>query len=97
MSIIINGSPTKPFHMERGLWQGDSLSLFLFVLVVEVLNRLLSKAQECGFIEGIKVGKDGIMLSHLQFVDDTILFYLKNLEVMVNTRCILDYFGICQA
>lgn len=41
MSIIINGSPTKPFWMEKGLRQGDLLSLFLFVMVAEVLYKLL--------------------------------------------------------
>ena len=46
MSIMVNGSPTKPFHMERGLQQGDLLSLFLFVLVAEVLNKLLYRAGE---------------------------------------------------
>ena len=44
MSIIINDSLAKPFHMERGLKQGDPFSPFLFVFVAEVLNRLISKA-----------------------------------------------------
>ena len=50
MSIIINGSPTKPFRMERGLRQGDPLSPFLFVLVANVLNRLLRKVVSCGLV-----------------------------------------------
>ena len=51
MSIILNGSPTKPFHMEHCLRQGDPSSPFLFVLVVDVLNRMLGKAKSEGIIE----------------------------------------------
>ena len=63
--MLINGSPTKPFRMERGLSQGAPLSLFLFVLVVEVLNRLVATAIDKGFIETLKVGRKNIDLLHL--------------------------------
>ena len=94
MSIIINGSATKPFRMEHGLRQGDPLSPFLFVLVVDVLNRLLSKAVSCGLVEGIEVGSHRVGLSHLQFADDTILFAPSKKEVLVSLRHILGYFGL---
>ncbi|XP_057740275.1 uncharacterized protein LOC130957436 [Arachis stenosperma] len=44
ISIQVNGSPSKAFKMERGLRQGDPLSSFLFVLVVDVLNRMIGEA-----------------------------------------------------
>ncbi|XP_016207494.1 uncharacterized protein LOC107647967 [Arachis ipaensis] len=73
ISILINGSPSKPFKMERGLRQGDLLLPFLFVLVVDVLNRMIGEAVRNGQISPFLVGQDNIELSHLQFADDTIL------------------------
>jgi len=37
----VNESPTYEFHFERGLQQGDPLSLFLFPLRAEGLNVLV--------------------------------------------------------
>ena len=94
MSIIINGSLSKPFRMERGLWQEDPLSPFLFVLVAEVLNRLLGKAVSMGLTEGIELGSSRVTLSHLQFVDDTILFAPMKQEILFYIRRILNCFGL---
>lgn len=43
-SVMINGSLTDEFHLERGLRQGYSLSPFLFLLAAEGLSIMLKKA-----------------------------------------------------
>ena len=45
-SILINGGLEGFFGSSRGILQGDSLSPLLFVIVMEALSRLLSRAIE---------------------------------------------------
>ena len=74
MSILINGSLTKPFHIEKGLRQGDPLSPFLFVLIADVLNCIVNKAVEASLVKGLESGKLKAKLTHLQFANGTICF-----------------------
>ncbi|XP_058726723.1 uncharacterized protein LOC131598107 [Vicia villosa] len=72
MSVIVNGSPTKEFLVERGLRQGDPISPFLFVIVAEGLKALVGRAVANGDFVGFNVnGK--CFIDILQFVDDTLL------------------------
>ncbi|XP_025656413.1 uncharacterized mitochondrial protein AtMg01250-like [Arachis hypogaea] len=92
ISIMVNGSPSKPFKMERGLRQGDPLSPFLFVLVMDVLNRMIGEAVRNGRISPLLVGRDNIELSHLQFADNTILFCPLEEETLRNYKRLLRCF-----
>lgn len=95
VSILPNGSPTKPFKLERGLRQGDSLSPFLFVLVVDVLNLLIEKETNLNLWYGIEVCKNGpIILFHLQFADDTVLFSSPDPQSLHNIRKVLILFQL---
>ncbi|XP_072072020.1 uncharacterized protein [Arachis hypogaea] len=91
MLVLINGSPSKPFKMERGLRQGDPLSPFLFVLVVDVLHRMVGEAVRIGRISPLVVGRDSVELLHLQFADDTILFCPPENQTMKNYKRLLRW------
>ncbi|WMV18960.1 hypothetical protein MTR67_012345 [Solanum verrucosum] len=51
-SILINRNPCGFFPSNRGLRQGDPLSLFLFILAMEGLNNLFQNARANGWIRG---------------------------------------------
>ncbi|XP_071728405.1 uncharacterized protein [Rutidosis leptorrhynchoides] len=44
VSILVNGSPTKEFALQKGVRQGDPLSPYLFTMVAEGLNHLTKLA-----------------------------------------------------
>ena len=94
-SVIINGSPEGFFDSSRGLRQEDPLSPLLFLLLMEILSRMLKRVKEEGFIKGFSVGAaglDGLSVSHLLYVDDTILFCDNDLEKLVHIRLVLTCF-----
>ena len=64
----------ESFKRERGLWQEDPLSPYLFILCTKVLSGLIVKAQERKALHGIKMARDALEISHLSFADDSIFF-----------------------
>ncbi|GJV78901.1 RNA-directed DNA polymerase, eukaryota, reverse transcriptase zinc-binding domain protein [Tanacetum coccineum] len=67
-SVLINASPTSKFSIQRGLRQGDPLSPFLFILVMEGLHCAISNAVNSSLIRGVKIGSSDIILSHLFYL-----------------------------
>lgn len=70
MSVLVNGSTTGEFQLPKGIRQGDPLSLFLFLIVVEGLSCLMRKVVEMKEYDGIEIGRNKILIRHLQFPDD---------------------------
>ena len=76
-SIMVNGSPTGFFQSSRGLRQGDPLSPYLFVVLMEAFSCLLKRAVVGGFLSPCLVrGRRGekVYVSHMLFADDTLIF-----------------------
>ncbi|KAJ9541960.1 hypothetical protein OSB04_028466 [Centaurea solstitialis] len=94
VSILVNRSPTKEFKMRRGFQQVDPLALFLFLLVTEALNVLMIEAKEKGMFKGILVGKDGVVVTHLQYADDIRFFGKWSVTNIKNLVKILKCFHL---
>ena len=90
-SVLVNGSPTGFFSSSRGLRQGDPLSPLLFLLVMEVLSRMLRKVEFGGFISGFTIGSE-VSISHLLFADDSILFCDADPQQLMYIRLALTFF-----
>ena len=77
-SVLVNGSSTGFFQSSRGLRQGDPLSPYLFVVVMEAFSCMLKREVFRGFLLPCSVrGRrgEGVQISHLLSADDTLIFY----------------------
>ncbi|RVW12490.1 putative mitochondrial protein [Vitis vinifera] len=80
-SVMVNGVPAGFFPSSKGLRQGDPLSPYLFVMGMEVLDVLIRRAVEGGFLSGCNIrggSESPLHISHLFFADDTIIFWVLN-------------------
>lgn len=77
-SVIINGRISRTITPSRGLRQGDPLSPFLSALCAQGLSSLLHDRVSNRLIQGLQFGKDGPIISHLLFADDSLLFFKAN-------------------
>ncbi|GJW43033.1 RNA-directed DNA polymerase, eukaryota, reverse transcriptase zinc-binding domain protein [Tanacetum coccineum] len=70
-SILVNGSPSSEFKFHKGLKQGDPLSPFLFILVMESLHISFNNILNSGLYKGIRID-ESLTLSHLFYADDAV-------------------------
>lgn len=74
-NFTLNGEPVSSLIPSRGLRQGDPISPYLFILGLEGLSTMLSKAENEKFIQGIKVCTRAPSVSHLFLL--MILLFLR--------------------
>ena len=71
--ILINGSLTLEFDLKRELRQGEPLSPFLFILIMEGLHIATKDALHNNLICGVQVSNPSIRVSHFFYADDVVL------------------------
>ncbi|XP_075112636.1 uncharacterized protein LOC142182308 [Nicotiana tabacum] len=73
------------FNSSRGLRQGDPLSPSLFLIRAELYSRLMDSLNNHDFIP-FSIDSHGLIISHLCYADDTILFFStepESLKIMM--------------
>ena len=85
------GDTGRGFHVTAGLRQGDSLSPYLFIVIADVLQRLITQASATG------------MLSHpldptlpcpvLQYADDTLIVLPASADQLLPLKRLLLQFS----
>nr|GEY57258.1 RNA-directed DNA polymerase, eukaryota [Tanacetum cinerariifolium] len=84
-SILVNGIPTGEFQFQKDLKQGDPLSLFLFLLIIESLHLSYQNLVNEGLFKGVSVSSS-LHLSHLFYADDVIFmgqWSVSNINTLV--------------
>lgn len=73
-NIGFNGELIGCFPGKKGLRQGDPISSLLFVLVMDILSKVLDRGAVNGRF-GIHPKCDVPLITHLSFADDVLLFF----------------------
>ena len=95
--VLLNGQPGRRICHARGLRQGDPLSPMLFVIVMDVLNRMIMLADAEGSFSAIGGNFLGRRVS--LYADDLVLFVKPRRVDLVVLVAVLDCFagasGLC--
>jgi hypothetical protein len=88
-----HGARAEYFRPQRGIRQGDPISPYLFVLCMDKLSHLICHAVEEGRWKTLRAGRNGLVVSHLMFADNLLLFgeatgrQMRGLMEILNNFC----------
>jgi exonuclease III len=89
-AVLLNGDPGKWINCKRGLRQGDPLSPYLFIIVADVLCRLLHFHPAAADIRHPIIHDQPCPV--LQYADDTLIFLRCTPQAIAATKQILQLF-----
>ena len=89
--VLLNGVPGDLIHHRRGLRQGDPLSPMLFILIMDVLGHMITKATSEGLL--LPLSSRGLQHRISMYADDVALFLRPESGDITTTMDILNMFG----
>jgi len=90
-SVLLNGVPSRWINCRNGLRQGDPLSPYLFIIVADVLRRLLQHPTLSTSLNHHLI--PNVPCPVLQYGDDTLIFLQCSRDAVLQTKHILEIFG----
>jgi len=74
-SVFVNNDVAGTILPGRGLWQGDPLSPYFFILCAKGLSALIRRAEWRGDPHDTTICTNAPVISHLLFADDRFLIF----------------------
>ena len=87
-AVMLNGIPRRWITCQCGLWQGDPLSPYLFIIVADMLQRLIHRASSLGLL--VHPIDPSLRCPVLQYADDTLILIGGHVQSMRTLKNILD-------
>lgn len=92
--IFINGSLGNWFPIKKGLKQGNSLSPLLFILVGNLLHRMLDLAMSEELLESVGPAKLSSYMHSIKYAGDIVIFSKASKHHLNNIKLILYFFEL---
>ncbi|KAL4347887.1 hypothetical protein GQ457_17G013650 [Hibiscus cannabinus] len=92
-TVRINGCFSQEFRPQRGLRQGDPLSIFLFLICTQTLFALLTAEQYSSDLVGLCASRNGPRINHLLFADDSLIFIRNSANEALRLKHVLHIYG----
>jgi len=89
--VLMNGVPGDLISHRRGLRQGDPLSPMMFILAMDVLGHMFSKAADEGLL--LPLSRRAFKHRVSMYADDVVLFLRPTADDIEVTMDILSLFG----
>ncbi|WOL01302.1 hypothetical protein Cni_G10018 [Canna indica] len=98
-SCCVNGMNSNKFASCKGVRQGDPISPYIFIIMQELLSKILNEYVDNGHIKGFKYR--GVKISHLSFADDLLIIVKGCVDNCIRVQNALNIYcklsgGICK-
>lgn len=80
------------FRAPEGFAKVIHYPFFLFLVVAKAFSMLLEKGFQGGLLEGFEIGQNSIIVSHLQFANDTLVLCKGSKKQLKFLSCVIRWF-----
>jgi len=90
--FLLEGREIGAVSPGRGLRQGDPLSPYLFILIMDVLHNLIQDRVGRGMVHGISIARGAPKVTNLFFADDCYVFFKASVQESNDIKEVIQSF-----